>query len=609
MKDRNAQYLYRQNKYTELAKKQLKTVNAISNLRVAVFLLGAGLTVYLYWVQKNFIASVALVAIFVVFVYLIKIHQNAKHEHKFHIVMAAINEDAVKRLTGKWTDFDDKGEEFIDDEHSYSQDLDIFGQGSLFQWTNSAKTFWGRKSLKEALVSPNKTQEEIYKRQESIEEMAKKLDWRQKFLAEGLMVLGEMHDPEDLCRWAEVGDDFYRKSHLLIGLRILPVVTISFIILNFLGLIPYYLPVVTIILQMLLLLYRGKERSRVFETAYKYRSNLRVYTKLFDTFEKEVFKKDYIKNIQKNLKNKQGKTAHSQIGQLERIVDSIANRNNQFYLIINILLLADYQNLAKLERWKQSSGESLREWFKILAEVEALSSLSNIRHDNPDWVFPTIVDHEPGIFAKNMGHPLLTQGRVSNDLTIKKPYSLLMITGSNMSGKSTLLRTVGINLVLAYSGAPVCANVFQCSIMDVHTSMRTRDNLEKNLSSFYAELLRISKIVSASEKSSKDGNQVLVLLDEIFKGTNSADRHTGARILLKKLSRDGAYGLVSTHDIELAELENEGNLGIKNYNFREYYKDGEIFFDYKLRPGVSTTKNAIYLMKMVGIDVNKEQNE
>ncbi|KUO51043.1 MAG: hypothetical protein APF76_16235 [Desulfitibacter sp. BRH_c19] len=602
------QYQHRKNKHYELAKKQNSVVNSISQLRLIVFLVGMGISIYLYWIQKYYLSSVAFVVVVCLFIYLIKKHQDAKQKHKFYLTMSTINEDAIKRITGKWTDFDDKGEEFIDDEHNYSQDLDIFGQGSLFQWTNSAKTFWGRNKLKEALVNPDKSKDQIHKRQQSIDEMAKKLDWRQKFLAEGLMVLGEMHDPEDLCSWAEVGDEFYRKNHVVIGFKILPILTAAAIVLNILSIIPYYVPVLAVILHMLLLLYRGKERSRVFETAYKYRSNLRVYTKLFDTFEKEVFKKDYLRNLQKGLKNKQGKTAHSQIGQLEKIVDSIANRNNQFYIIINILLLSDYKNISKLERWKQSSGENLRKWFNILAEVEALSSLSNVRYDHPDWVFPTIIEDKHGILAKNMGHPLLSN-RVCNDLIIAKPYSLLMITGSNMSGKSTLLRTVGINLALAYSGTSVCASEFQCSILDVHTSMRTRDNLEKNLSSFYAELLRISKIVSASERASKEGSQVLVLLDEIFKGTNSADRHTGARILLKKLSREGAFGLVSTHDLELGDLEHEQKLGIRNYNFREYYKDGEIFFDYKLRYGVSTTKNAIYLMKMVGIDVNKEQNE
>ena len=602
-------YINRKNKYTGQAKNQQQTVNSISHLRLLVFAAGTGLTMYLYWVQNYYLAAAVFAAAALLFVYLIKMHQDARYKHRFYLTMASINEDAVKRVDGKWTGFEDKGEEFIDEDHSYSQDLDVFGQGSLYQWTSFATTFWGRQRLAETLANPISSKDEIYSRQKALEEIAARLDWRQKFFAEGLMASGEMHDPEDLCAWAEAGNDFYLKKHVIAGLRILPLVTMSFIVLNVLGVLSYHVPVTAVVIHMLLLLYRGKERSRVFEMAYKYRNNLRVYTKLFATFEKEVFKTDYLRKLQRGLRGKGGKGAHSQISHLEKIVDAIANRNNQFYIIINILLLSDYQNLARLEGWKHSSGASLRQWFKVLAEAEALSSLSNIRNDNPKWVFPIIVEDRPGLWAKEIGHPLITQGRVCNDLTIEKSQSILIITGSNMSGKSTLLRTVGINLVLAYSGSPVCAEAFRCSFMEIHTSMRTRDNLEKNLSSFYAELLRISKIVKAAERASKQGVQILVLLDEIFKGTNSADRHTGARILLKKLSREGAFGLVSTHDLELGCLEHEENPGIKNFNFREHYQDGQIFFDYKLRPGVSTTRNAMYLMKMVGIDVDKEQNK
>lgn len=601
-------YTNRKNKYREQAKNQQQTVNSISHLRLLVFAAGTGLTAYLYWLQKFYLAAAVFIAAALLFIYLIKMHQDGKEKCRFYSIMAGINEDALMRVEGKWTGFADKGDEFIDEDHSYTQDLDIFGQGSLFQWTSFATTFWGRQRLADTLANPIKDKDKIYARQKALEEIANRLDWRQNFFAQGLMAAGKMHDPEDLCAWAETANDFYLKKHVIAGFKILPFITMSFIVLSILGIITYHVPAAAVTLHILLLLYRGKERARVFEMAYKYRANLRVYTKLFAALENEVFRTDYLQNLQKGLRGKRGKGAHSQIRHLEKIVDAIANRNNQFYIIINILLLSDYQNLAKLEAWKYSSGANLRRWFKVLAEAEALSSLSNIKHDNPNWTFPAIVEDKPGLWAKEMGHPLITQGRVCNDLTIEKSQGILIITGSNMSGKSTLLRTVGINLVLAYSGAPVCAAAFSCSFMEIYTSMRTRDSLEKNLSSFYAELLRISKIVKAAERAAKEGTQVLVLLDEIFKGTNSADRHTGARILLKKLSKEGAFGLVSTHDLDLGHLEHEENLGIKNFNFREHYQDGKISFDYKLRPGVSTTRNAIYLMKMVGIDVDKEQN-
>jgi DNA mismatch repair ATPase MutS len=198
-----------------------------------------------------------------------------------------------------------------------------------------------------------------------------------------------------------------------------------------------------------------------------------------------------------------------------------------------------------------------------------------------------------------MGHPLLGDSCIRNSINFKPPVNALIITGSNMSGKSTFLRTAGINLVLAYSGAPVFARRLTCSIMDIYTSMRVRDDLEKSISSFYAELLRIKTIVEAVG----EGKKVFFLLDEIFKGTNSKDRHIGARALILKLSSSNVLGMVSTHDLELGSLEGESSK-IRNYHFREYYKDNKICFNYRLYPGISSTRNAVYLMKLAGIDID-----
>lgn len=245
------------------------------------------------------------------------------------------------------------------------------------------------------------------------------------------------------------------------------------------------------------------------------------------------------------------------------------------------------------------AGANFEKWINVIGEFEALSSLSVIRHDNPNWVMPEITSEISKFEAKNMGHPLLGETRVCNDIVIQIPHTVMLVTGSNMSGKSTLMRTVGINLVLAYAGAPVCSENFQCNIMDLYSCMRINDNLDKNISSFYAEILKIKKIVEAS----KEGKHVFFLLDEIFRGTNSRDRHTGAAILIRQLSKAGSLGLVSTHDLELGEMEKESISKVKNYHFEEYYKDNEIYFDYKLKSGISTTRNATFLMRLAGIEI------
>jgi DNA mismatch repair ATPase MutS len=251
-----------------------------------------------------------------------------------------------------------------------------------------------------------------------------------------------------------------------------------------------------------------------------------------------------------------------------------------------------------LNRWKNNSGENLKQWLSVIGKLEALSSLAVINFDNPKWTTPQFTEGKV-IKGEKLAHPLITNNRISNYIDINEYSPVLLITGSNMAGKSTYLRTVGINLLLAYTGASVCASSFTCPLLNIYSCMRISDDIDQNISSFYGEIIRIKKIIDAVKRNEK----VFFLLDEIFKGTNSIDRHTGAISLVNKLEKVGAVGLVSTHDLELAELEKTSKGKIKNYHFEEYYKDNKIYFDYKLKKGVCTTRNASYLMKMAGLEV------
>lgn len=231
-------------------------------------------------------------------------------------------------------------------------------------------------------------------------------------------------------------------------------------------------------------------------------------------------------------------------------------------------------------------------------KIDEMCSFANLDFEHKDWCYPEI-RREESIYGINIGHPLLSSRCIKNSFALKGNNKTALITGSNMSGKSTFLRTIGVNMILAYSGAPVCADKFSCGIMNLYTCMRTKDNLEESISSFYAEILRIKQLIEAAKR----GERIFFLLDEIFKGTNSEDRHTGASILIKQLMEYGGMGLVSTHDFELCDLENSSGQ-IVNYNFREFYEDNKIKFDYILRRGRSRTRNAIHLMKLAGIDIN-----
>lgn len=597
-------YRKRKNRYHGLLEKQRKAMNKLANIRLIIALIGIGNITFLYIVKSYSFVSYIFLSYMAMFIFLVIRHNRLKERNKYFQALYQINEQGLERMKGNWKDFKDTGLEFQDDSHRFSSDLDIFGQGSLFQYINTTTTDIGRQKLAEYLTQPCKEKEQIIKRQEAIKELATKLSWRQRFMAEGLIIKDEsdkrdkVKDEEDLYQFFERKYDKYTMTRIRIGVKALPLITIGMGILYFLKLVPYYIPSLLLTLQAFILRINSKERSRHLNLVYKYEKSIKVYGKILQQMEKKKIKSQYLMELKARLVDDSGNPAYEQIKKLEKIAESILNRSNPYFIIINIVTLWDYQCMIALESWKKKSGKLIRSWVETIGEFEALSSLANINHDKPDWIIPKIREKPNYIMAKEMGHPLLTDNRVSNDFKIEGLTRALLITGSNMSGKSTYLRTAGINLVMAYAGAAVCAKEFHCSIFDIYTCMRISDNLEENTSSFYAELLRIKEIVDASEK----GN-VFFLLDEVFKGTNSEDRHEGAKILIKKLINNKAIGLVSTHDLELKVLEKESNGEVKNYHFKEYYKDNKIYFDYKISPGVSRTKNAMYLIKMMGIEI------
>lgn len=602
-------YLKRIHRYRQLMMKQTRSSNRIVFFKILLLVIGIAVTAYFIF-QKNYPFGGGTLFLFIFgFVALDILHKKILRNKDYAAILLELNQNALKRFNHEWTGFPDTGEEFHEENHPYSGDLDIFGKGSLFQRINAATTWLGRRKLAGFLAQNLKSAESIYRRQEAIAELASKIGWRQRFQTEGLLLSGKIQDPEPLCRWGGQYNAFFCLPMVAMILRILPSITILLIIGANIRLpeagaavIPGYYPWIALFIQLLLLLPGRKKRDLALNMVYNYRNSIKTYERLFRHFERYPFQSGLLKSLQTGLQSPEGQTVHQQIARLDKIADWIANRyNGLFYLFLNIILLWDYQCLVALETWKKESGRRMPDWWDVLAQVEALSSLAILRFDHPGWVYPKISTAPLQYVACGISHPLLPETRVANDLRITPPVNALLITGSNMSGKSTYLRTAGINLVLAYAGAPVCATQFQASIMDIHSCMRISDNLEKNISTFYAELLRIKEIVAAV----KAGKPVFFLLDEILKGTNSMDRHTGAEVLIKQLINQGAIGMVSTHDLELGRLEGEMKGRVKNYYFREFYKGDQIYFDYRLREGVSTTRNALYLIKAVGIEAGE----
>jgi len=594
-------YEKRQMKYEQLAVKLKQKMHRIENRRLLAAAASIFYAAYAYWARLSLWQWLPLPFIIFLFLYLVWVHRKVKDYHNYLSALKEINQNSLKRLAGKWHEFTDAGADFHDEKHEYAHDLDLFGTGSLFQWLSTCHTGFGRKELKKILTVPPTQRAEIAARQEAIKELAAKRWWRQRFQAEAMQIPQKAKDVSRLLVWSQETYAFFSRKPVILAVRALPLVTVFTILLAFgAGIIPPFIPLFLILLHIFLYMLGLMQLTAPLKTVYNYQQAIGAYSKMLSRFEKAVFTSAYLQQLQKGLLNVAGIPASHQLQQLQKLVDRITNRENQFLAPINILLLWDYQCMVDLEQWKKLSGRFARGWLETLGKLEALSSLALINHDHPTWAIPQITAEASVFKARALAHPLLSGKRVANDVVICPPTGVLLITGSNMSGKSTLLRAAGINLVLAYAGAAVCAAAFRCSLMHLYTCMRINDNLEKGISGFYAELLRIKEILKATEQK----HQVFFLLDEIFKGTNSHDRHLGAKILIKKLYSQNAIGMVSTHDLELGELERESGGKIVNFNFQEYYQDNQIFFDYKLRRGLSQTRNALYLMKMIGIEEN-----
>lgn len=594
-------YKKRIKKYKNSQGKLERISSNISILRVAVFILGVASSIFLYKLRLYYWLVISVLVSVILFIYIIYLHKKILYKKKYIAAIILINGKSMERIQGKWKNFIDKGEEFINEEDNYSYDIDIFGENSLFQFINTAVTYSGRKKLAESLREGLKTKEKICDKQIGILEIEKRVTFRQKLIAEGIIAEKTLLNPQRLYEWAkEKNENILTKTDVYV-VKIMPVITIiaigMYVILKN---IPSYVPMILLFIQYIILKIIGKNRISVFEMAEKYNEDLKVYRNMLKLIEKQKFKSPYLEGLKAKLFDEENNSADMAIQKLSKIVEAISNRRNLIYSIMNIVLFTDYKLLRKLDEWKKKYGNSIENWIEAVGEIEEVASLSSLKYDNPSWNNPKIENSDPQLEAINMGHPLLIKNGIHNNVIIHEPNSVLLITGSNMSGKSTLLRTVGVNMVLAYAGAPVCAEKFTLSIMELYTCMRINDDLEKNISSFYGEILKIKKIVKAAD----EGRSIFFLMDEIFKGTNSIDRHSGASILIKQLASKGSIGLVSTHDLELSELENEENSKVLNYHFEEYYKDDKIYFDYKLKRGVSTTRNAVYLMKLAGIKFN-----
>ena len=589
----------------EKAKKEIEIYNSkgaqLGVIRLLIVIVTC-ISLYVTYKYNNiFLCILSAVLGVALFSFLAVLHGRVIENRRRMEVLLEINDKGLKRVEGNFKDFKDRGQDLINESHGFSEDLDVFGQSSLFQMINTTKTKSGRNKLGEILnLNKLPSKEEIIKKQEAIKELGDKVKWRQElYIDASFKKKGDKNELEGLINWCKVKEDFPKIKIIFAYIFIALTFIDLFCVIT--GILRPSVLILHLMINFVLVKLLVKDNSEIIDMFHSTRNSIRAYYRVLSLIEKEKFESSYLKDLQSEIKSKGDYSCCEEMKKLSNLLDWVGDSQaNAYYFLINIIAFADVFILFNLEKWKEKNCDKIENWLEVMGEFEALSSISNLHFDNDNWNFPEITENRE-VIGENIGHPLIGQRAVKNSYSLTNEKKVTLITGSNMSGKSTFLRTIGLNMVLSYIGAPCYADKFKCGVMNIYTCMRTKDNLEESISSFYAEILRIKLIIEACKK----GEKVFFLLDEIFKGTNSRDRHIGATVLVKQLIKNGAIGMLSTHDLELCDLE-ETMKEVENYNFREYYEDNKIKFDYKLRKGKSTTQNAVYLMKLAGIDFNIE---
>ncbi len=528
----------------------------------------------------------------VAFVFLVQVHGQlfTRKERLEHLI--EINDRELRTLRRSFEGIDD-GAAYIDVHHPYSHDLDLFGEGSLFQYINRSNTVGGKKSFASCLTNPPASMDIIQLRAAAIAELATENDLRQELQAAGLEMNEEASDKAQLLTWADQGSFVFGKPFYRIVLMAVPAITMALIAGAFFSssIRPFALLMVAI--QWGFVGFHGKRVNAFHDYISRKKNILQKYAVLLGQLQGKSFSSRAMARLAHDAQDADRKVA--QLASLVRAFD--ARLNSMTFIVVNSVLLYDLQCVYRLERWKARHSPHFGRWLDAIAEAEVFSSLATFAFNHPSYVSAEI-QSKFSIVAKDLGHPLLPEGEcIPNDLAIGDNFKIMIVTGANMAGKSTFLRTLGVNIVLALNGAPVSAKSFRCPVLQLRTGMRTADSLKDHQSYFYAELDRLSGIM----RELRQNTPLLILLDEILKGTNSTDKQTGSMALVRQLLPHPCLAVIATHDLALGDLEEEYPAEVRNFCFEANIEADQLSFDYKLKPGLATKMNATFLMKKMGI--------
>lgn len=590
-------YQQRRDKFAVSLYQVTRKIKQVSMLRISVFL--AGLLAIYFGTTISVWAVIVVALVFAVSFITIIVWHTKLHSRREELVrLLKINEDELLALENKFSQFH-SGDEFLDANHPFAGDLDIFGEGSIFQYISRTSTYIGKIKLAGWFLIPEKNIQTIKNRQESVADLKSRLEWRQNFQSVGMWLNETKDDKNGLMEWVKKPADFDRPVFTIL-LWLMPFLSAFMVFMVASGGLPSQLFMIYMMIPLFIAFNHLKKVGEKHEQVSRKTGLLKKYSRLFEAIEAEDFSTPSLKNQQQNLING-GESASKAINKLYKIVNALDSRLNIFgWIFLNYFFLWDILQSRRLDHWRGLYKDDLEKWFETLSCFDALNSLACFSFNNPGFVFPEPVDEAFVLKAENCGHPLiLEESRIDNPIELEGWKQFIIVTGANMAGKSTYLRTVAVNFILAMTGAPVCASKFIFSPAEIFTSIRTRDNLLQNESYFFAELKRLKAIIDELEH----GRQLFIILDEILKGTNSKDKQMGSLALLKQLIRYNATGLIATHDLSLGSLIDEFPKNIRNKRFEVEIENDNLVFDYTLKDGISRNLNATFLMKKMGITI------
>jgi hypothetical protein len=559
---------------------------------------GAIPVVYWLWpLGWLYIVPVALLFL-IVFTKLILLdfdNNTAINQHKNLII---INEDELKALNGDYLHFSE-GNQYVQHDHLYANDVDIFGRASLYQYINRTTSYIGGGTLAAWLLQPADT-ETILERQDAVKELSAKTPFRQDLQALGIEKKIAASTKDRLQNWLHQPSVFLTFKPWAFLKYLLPAIILTITALNLLDIVPNSIRNLFIFVFGIIAYFTSKRATPVQQQLSKIVDEISVLKGSIALIENASFTSPYLLQLQQYFRLQNGK-ASKELQTLKQLLDRMDLRYNPVVFIpLDIFLLWDVQQVLALEKWKKHNQQNILNWIEALGKMEAISSLATVHFNQPDWCMPVLKERHFSIEATALGHPLIQPlKRVNNFININHKGELMLVTGSNMAGKSTYLRSVGVNVVLAMAGSVVCAKSFAISPVQLITSMRIADNLEENTSTFYAELKKLKTVIESVNKEEK----IFLLLDEILRGTNSLDRHTGSAALIKQLIKKDACGIIATHDVELAKLKELYPTNILNYYFDVQVSNDELYFDYLLKEGICSSLNASILMRKIGIEI------